>query len=56
VEFDLRASYPQDYVTGVDSLQGFALQKIGPRSYRIVTDDAREMARLFDAIELVVLR
>lgn len=56
VEFDLRASFPQEYVTGVDSLQGFTLQKTGERSYRFVTDDAREMARLFDAIEQVVLR
>ncbi len=56
VEFDLRASYPPEYVTGVDSLQGFTLQKTGERSYRFVTSDAREMARLFDAIELVVLR
>jgi len=56
VEFDLRASFPEEYVTGVDSLQGFRLQKLGGRSYRFVTDDAREMARLFDAIEQVVLR
>jgi hypothetical protein len=56
VEFDLRASFPQEYVTGVDSLQGFTLQKTGDRSYRFVTSDAREMARLFDAIEQVVLR
>jgi D-amino peptidase len=56
VEFDLRASYPAEYVTGVDALQGFQLQKTGERSYRFVTNDAREMARLFDAIELVVLR
>jgi len=56
VDFDLRASFPQEYVTGVDSLQGFRFQKTGDRSYRFVTSDAREMARLFDAIELVVLR
>jgi D-amino peptidase len=56
VDFDLRASFPQEYVTGVDSLQGFRVQKTGARSYRFVTSDAREMARLFDAIELVVLR
>ncbi len=56
VDFDLRASFPQEYVTGVDSLQGFRFQKTGDRSYRLVTNDAREMARLFDAIELVVLR
>jgi D-amino peptidase len=56
VEFDLRASFPEEYVTGVDSLQGFQLRKTGARGYRFVTNDARELARLFDAIELVVLR
>jgi len=56
VEFDLRASFPQEYVTGVDSLQGFQFQKTADRTYRFVTNDAREMARFFDAIELVVLR
>ena len=56
VEFTLRASYPQEYVTATDSLPGFHLEKTGERSYRFVTNDAREMARLFDAIELIVLR
>ena len=56
VEFTLRASYPQDYVTATDSLSGYRLEKTAERSYRFVTNDAREMARLFDAIELIVLR
>lgn len=56
VEFDLRQSYPAEYVAGVDSLQGFTLAKTGERSYRFITRDARELARLLDAIELVVLR
>ncbi len=56
VEFALRRSYPPEYVAAVDSLREFRLEKIGERSYRFVTGDAREMARLFDVIELIVLR
>jgi len=56
IEFALRTSYPMEYVTAVDSLQGFRLEKTGPRSYRFQTNDAREMALLFDAVERIVLR
>jgi D-amino peptidase len=56
VEFALRRSYPAELVAPVDTLTGFRLEKTGERSYRFVTRDAREMARLLDAIELVVLR
>jgi D-amino peptidase len=56
VEFAIRRSFPAEYVTAVDALQGFRLEKTGDRTYRFVTNDAREMARLFDAIEQVVLR
>ncbi len=55
VEFTLRPSYPASMVEGVDRLEGFALEKTGERSYRFVTSSAKEMARLFDAIEAVVL-
>jgi hypothetical protein len=37
-------------------MPGFRLEKTGDRTYRLTTMDAREMARLLDAIELVVLR
>lgn len=56
IEFTLRRTYPEQYVTAVDSLQGFRLERLGERRYRFVTSDAREMARLLDAIELIVLR
>lgn len=56
IEFTLRRTYPQEYVTAVDSLQGFTLERLGERRYRFVTSDARDMARLLDAIELIVLR
>ena len=56
VEFSLRRSYPAELIAPVDTLSGFQLEKTGERTYRIVTRDAREMARLLDAIELVVLR
>jgi D-amino peptidase len=56
VEFEMRASYPAEYIAMVDTISSFRLEKTGPRSYRFVTSDAREMARLFDVIELIVLR
>jgi D-amino peptidase len=56
VEFDLRRSFPQQVVAATDSITAFRLEKTAERSYRFVTNDAREMARLFDVIELIVLR
>lgn len=57
VEFTLRRSYPEEYVTGVDQLaQRYRLQKDANRTYRMTTSSAREIAWLIDEIELVVLR
>jgi D-amino peptidase len=56
VEFDLRASYPAEYVDGVAALADFRLEKTGGRSFRFVTDDAKEIGHLLNAIEEVVLR
>jgi D-aminopeptidase len=58
VEFVLRRSFPQEYVTATEALEAWRgrLERIGDRTYRFVTSDARELARLFDDIELVVLR
>lgn len=56
VEFSLRGSFAPAVVAGVDSIQGYRLEKTGPRSYRMVTNDAREMALLLDEVERVVLR
>ncbi len=56
VEFALRRSYPAELIAPIDTLSGFTLEKTGERAFRFVTSDAREMARLLDAIELVVLR
>lgn len=55
IDFTLRASYPPEYPVGVDSIRGFQLTKLGERSWRFVTSDARELALLLDAIERVVL-
>jgi D-amino peptidase len=55
VEFTLRSSYPQEYVTGVAGIQGFRLERTGDRSWRMVTNDAREMALMIDEVERVVL-
>jgi D-amino peptidase len=57
VEFTLRATYPEEYVTGVDQLmQRYRLEKVQGRTYRFTTSSAREIAYLLDDIELVVLR
>lgn len=56
VEFTMRRSYPEMIVQGVDSLRWQGLEKIGDRSYRLTTSDARQMGYLLDAIERVVLR
>ncbi len=56
VDFTLRASYPDSVVTQVSALSDFKLEKTGDRSFRLVTDSAREMGYLLDAIESVVLR
>lgn len=57
VEFTLRTSYPEEYVTGVDQLiQRYRLEKAEGRTYRLTTNSAREIAYLLDDIERVVLR
>jgi D-amino peptidase len=57
VEFALRRSYPEEYVTGVDQLiQRYKLEKLEGRVYRMTTSSAREVAYLIDEIERVVLR
>jgi D-amino peptidase len=57
VELTLRATYPEEYVTGVDQLmQRYRLEKVQGRTYRFTTSSAREIAYLLDDIELVVLR
>ncbi len=56
VEFTLRPSFAAEVVTGVDSLMAeWRLEKTGERSYRLVTDSAKRIAWLLDAVELVVL-
>lgn len=56
VAFALRRSYSDSVVAGVDSLNWSGLQKASGRSYRLDTDDARQIGYLLDAIERVVLR
>jgi D-aminopeptidase len=56
VEFTLRPTYPNAVVAGVDSLAPlWGVEKTGPRTYRFVTSEARRIAYLLDAVELVVL-
>jgi D-amino peptidase len=56
VEFALRPTYADTVVAGVDALmKDWGMEKTGPRSYRFVAQDARRIAYLLDAIELVVL-
>jgi D-aminopeptidase len=56
VEFTLRPTYPDSVVAGVDALmKDWGMEKTGPRAYRLVAQDAKRIAYLLDAIELVVL-
>jgi D-amino peptidase len=56
VEFTLRRSYPDSVLTGMTRVASdWGLEATGPRGYRFVTSDARQMAFLIDAIERVVL-
>jgi D-amino peptidase len=56
VEFTLRPTYPDAMVAGVDGLApAWGVEKTGPRTYRFTTSDARQIAYLLDAVELVVL-
>jgi D-amino peptidase len=56
VEFKLRRSYPDSVVTAIAELKEFKLERTGDRSFRLVTDSAREMGYLLDSIEETVLR
>ncbi len=56
VRFELRASYPDSVVQGVNALaREYGLEKLQGRSYRMVAGDAKSIGYLIDAIELVVL-
>jgi len=56
VEFKLRRSYADSIVQAIAALPEFKLEKTGERSFRFVTDSAREMGWLLDAIEERVIR
>ena len=51
VEFKLRKSFPDSIVQGVAALSEFKLEKTGERNFRLITDSARQMGWLLDAIE-----
>ncbi len=55
VEFRLRASYPDEVEAAVDTISAYGLQKVGVRTYRMVTDDADQIGYLLDAVEEIVL-
>lgn len=57
VEFDVRRSFPQEFIAGIDSLMPrYRFEKSGDRQYRMTTSSARDIGYLLDAIERVVLR
>ena len=56
IELTMRRSYADSVVTAVARLQEFKLERVGDRTFRLVTNSAREMGYLLDAIEDVVLR
>ena len=56
VEFTLRRSYPDSVVQAIGALPEFKLERMGDRAFRYVTESARQMGWLLDAIEETVLR
>jgi D-amino peptidase len=56
IELTLRRSYPDSIVQAVAKLPEFGLEQTGERSFRFVTDSAKQMGYLLDAIEETVLR
>jgi D-amino peptidase len=56
VEFTMRRSYSDSTVAAVAALPDFTLEKTGERSFRFITDSAKQMGYLLDAIEETVLR
>jgi D-amino peptidase len=57
VEFALRRSFADTVVTQVAALKDrWPLEKVGERSFRLVTGSAREMGYLIDAVEEIVIR
>jgi D-amino peptidase len=56
VEFSVRRSYADSLVTGIDRVvTQWGGEKTGPRSYRLTTSSARQLAYMIDRIEGVVL-
>jgi hypothetical protein len=49
----MRSSYPQAMIDKVNELTG--LEKTGDRSWKFVAQDAKQIAYMLDAIELIVL-
>lgn len=56
VDLTLRRSFSDSVVTSVAALTEFKLEKTGDRTFRFITDSARQIGYLLDAIEEVVLR
>jgi D-amino peptidase len=56
IEFTLRPSYADSLVTTIARISEFKLEKTGDRSFSFVSNSAREMGYLIDAIESVVIR
>ena len=56
IDFALRRGYPMEWVEEIAAFSDFRLERRGERSFRFVTDSAREMGYLLDAIERVVIR
>jgi D-amino peptidase len=55
VEFTLRKSYPPEVAAAVDTITTYPLEKVGERSYRLVTEDVDDIGYLLDAVEEIVL-
>lgn len=56
VEFKLRRGYADSVVTAIAALSEFKLERNGDRSFTFMTNSARQMGWLLDAIEEKVIR
>ena len=56
VEFTVQGALSDDNVALVAAIPGFTFERIGPRSFRFTTQNARQIGTLIDAMQPVVIR
>ncbi|MES1259619.1 MAG: M55 family metallopeptidase [Gemmatimonadota bacterium] len=56
VEFTVQGAMSDEMVAQVAAIPGYTFEKIGPRSFRFTTDNARQIGYLIDAMQPAVIR